>query len=51
LGTYYYWNPAVYQNQGISMRGVIDVVPSEPEILTVEAISGIFIGKVRYKFS
>jgi hypothetical protein len=47
LGTYYYWTPLVYQLQEVSMRGMIDVVPSESEILTVEGIwNNTWTGKV-----
>ncbi|CAM4838515.1 unnamed protein product [Rotaria magnacalcarata] len=47
LGTFYYWAPNIDQSTGYSMRGVIDVVALEPEIMTVETILNNFTGKIQ----
>ncbi|CAF1351069.1 unnamed protein product [Rotaria sordida] len=44
VGTFYYWAPNIDQSSGYSMRGVIDVVALEPEIMTVETIWNKFTG-------
>ena len=45
LGTFYYWSPNVQQSSGYSMRGVIDVVPLDDEIMNVEVLWEKFYGK------
>jgi hypothetical protein len=39
LGTVYYWSP------DLNVRGVIEVIPRQSRLLTVEAISNGFTGK------
>ncbi|CAF3954248.1 unnamed protein product [Rotaria sp. Silwood2] len=42
LDTYYYWSPFVDSSGQISMRGVITVIPAQPQILTMNITSGTF---------
>lgn len=46
LGTYYYWSTFVDSSGLISMRGVITVVPAEPQILSLKVTTGPFVGNV-----
>lgn len=44
IGTYYYYTPRVDENGLISMRGVINVIASQPRTLTVKVTSRSFSG-------
>ncbi|CAF3773837.1 unnamed protein product [Rotaria sp. Silwood1] len=46
VGTFYYLAPNIDQSSGYAMRGVIDVVALEPEIMTVETIWDKFTGSI-----
>nr|ACD54600.1 fibrocystin-like protein [Adineta vaga] len=39
LGTFYYWSPLIVPYRDISIRGIIDVIASEPDVWTTEVIS------------
>ncbi|CAF5098466.1 unnamed protein product, partial [Rotaria sp. Silwood1] len=42
MDTYYYWSSFIDSSGLISMRGVITVVPAQPQTLTVKVTSGTF---------
>lgn len=44
VGTYYYWSPNVHPSSGYSMRGVIEVLPLESGMGSVEVFWNTFNG-------
>jgi hypothetical protein len=47
LGTYYYWSPNASQYDGYGIRGVIEVVALEAQMLNVETVWDQFTGEHR----
>lgn len=45
LGTYFYWSPNASQSDGYAIRGVIEVVVLEAEIMNVETVWDQFTGE------